>query len=108
MNNNNFTIKNLDSGEIYDIRIKEDSIKIDDHLTKIGTVSVEKIQYVIENMKIQEKINTKFFKYVEKGDHDKVLKMLNKNLSEDRRPNVNETYLHNYTVLHIAISNGKK
>ena len=57
------------------------------------------------NLQIVEKINRKFFKICEKGDISKVIKMLNKKLSKDRRPDLNNKFLHNYTVLHISITN---
>jgi hypothetical protein len=71
-------------------------------------MSIEKINYMVENLKIQEKIDTKFFKACERGEIEKVIQMLNRKTSRDRKPDINEKYMHNFTVLHIAITNSKK
>jgi hypothetical protein len=105
MENINYSVKNLDTGEVFDLRKSEDSMKINDHINQNYRKSQLKLSYMLENMKIKEKINTKFFKACERGDIDKINLMLNKNLSTDRKPNLNEKYLHDYTVLHVAITN---
>jgi hypothetical protein len=56
-------------------------------------------------VQIKEKLNNRFFKVCESGDIDKVKGMMNYKLSKDRRPDVNSRYLHNYTVLHVSITN---
>jgi hypothetical protein len=58
-------------------------------------------------IQIKEKLNNKFFKVCESGDIDKVKTMLNYKLSGDRRPDINCRYLHNYTALHVSITNSK-
>ncbi len=58
-------------------------------------------------VQIKEKLNYKFFKVCESGDIQKVRCMMNKKLSQDRRPHINYKYLHNYTVLHVSITNSK-
>jgi hypothetical protein len=58
-------------------------------------------------VQIREKLNNKFFKVCESGDIEKVKNMMNPKLSRDRRPDINSRYLHNYTVLHVSITNSK-
>jgi ankyrin repeat protein len=103
-----FRIKDLDTGTSYDIRNNEDSIKLENEISRINRLSLIKMNYKIENKKIKEKINTKFFKACERGDLEKVNLILNKKSSEDRMPDINEKFLHDFTVLHIAITNRKK
>jgi hypothetical protein len=62
----------------------------------------------IKNHLITDKIHQKFFKACERGEIEKVKSMLDKRLSQDRKPNINHKYLHDYTVLHISITNSKK
>jgi hypothetical protein len=100
-------IKDLDTGQRFDVRKSEDSDKLEKRLSVNNKINEEKLNYMIENLKIQEKINTKFFKACERGDLDKILNMLDKKTSRDRKPNINEKYLHDYTVLHISITNCK-
>lgn len=100
-------IKNLDNGEVYDIRNREDSVKLESHLYSICKKDDDGISFMLENLKIQEKINTKFFKACERGDLDKINTMLSRKISTDRKPNLNEKYLHNYTVLHVSTTNSK-
>ena len=56
-------------------------------------------------VQIKEKLNNRFFKVCERGDIEKVKSMINSKLSNDRRPDINSRYLHNYTVLHVSINN---
>jgi len=107
-NSNEYLVKDLDSGNVYDIRNKEDfyRLELDQNIKhRNSDHSTNELDYILENLKIQEKINTKFFKSCECGDYNKVLKLLDKKFCHDRRPNINEKYLHDYTVLHIAITN---
>lgn len=80
-------------------------MKLDDEMTKLTRASDVKVNIVIEGLKIEEKINNKFFKACERGDLDKINVMLNKKVCKDRTPDINKKYLHSYSVLHVAISN---
>ena len=96
-------VRDLDTGRIFDARKEEHS-----KFLGLNRKGEDRIVYAVENLKILEKINTKFFKSCERGELEKVIFMLNRKASIDRKPNINEKYLHNYTVLHIAVTNCKK
>ncbi len=55
---------------------------------------------------VKDKINNNFFKICENGEIDKIAEYFDKRISPEKRPDINKTYLHNFTVLHIAIANG--
>jgi hypothetical protein len=106
-NTENFKIRNLDSGETYDIRNNEDYLKFETEISSMNRHSLQKLNYMIGNKKIKEKINLNLFKACESGDLEKINFLLNKKTSNDRIPDKNEKYLHDFTVLHIAITNRK-
>ncbi len=58
-----------------------------------------------DESKIKESLRTKFFKACERGENEKILSMLHKKYHMDRKPNINEKYLYDFTVLHISITN---
>jgi hypothetical protein len=87
------------------VRNNSHSEKLTESLGKNSRTNIFINNTIIENLKIIEKINTKFFKACERGEIEKILALLGKTIAPDRRPNINEKYMHNYTVLHIAITN---
>lgn len=99
-------IKDLDSGEVYDLTSNHDRSKLDLNLHNLNMSKKETMTYLIGNFKIKDKINTKFFKLCERGDINKILLYLERKVSDDRKPDINEKFLHGYTVLHTTISNG--
>ena len=92
--------QHLHESQNEEIQISEASEKPE--ITKIDDIFNNE-EYV--KVQIKEKLNNKFFKVCESGDIDKVRSMMNNKLSIDRRPDINCRYLHNYTVLHVSITN---
>lgn len=99
-------IKDLDSSDVWDLNRRNNDLRLEEKIKGDLIKKSEKVLYYVENLKIQEKINTKFFKACERGEFEKINIMLTKKTSKDRKPNINEKYLHDFTVLHIAITNG--
>jgi ankyrin repeat protein len=58
-----------------------------------------------DESKIKESINIKFFKACEQGNNEKILSIFHKKYHDDRKPDINKKYLHDFTVLHISIIN---
>ena len=56
---------------------------------------------------VKDKINNNFFKICETGEIEKTKFHFDKKISPDKRPDINKKYLHDFTVLHISISNSK-
>ncbi len=98
-----FIVKDLDTGMKFDLRKRQDYSRLDKQILAPG--ENQGLDYYLENLKIQEKISTEFFKACESGDLNKISLIIDPKKSPDRKPNINEKYLHNFTVLHIAISN---
>ena len=106
MDDEEFYIKDKDTGSIYDIRNPVDKIKLNKSLDLLKTFSVKNnINYWLECKKIKEKIRTSLFKSCEKADIETIENLLSEYNAPDRIPNINEKYLHDYTVLHISVSN---
>ncbi len=102
-----FFIKDSELGDNIDIYKRPlETLKYNSNLQNIRLQTEEQKNYYVENKKIQEKINTRFFKACEKSEIEKIIEMLDRKTSCDRKANINEKYLHDYTVLHIAITNG--
>ena len=59
----------------------------------------------LEYQNYQERLKTKLFKYCESGNLKKLKIILNKNQPKDAIPDINSKFLHDYNVLHIAVSN---
>ncbi len=103
-----FLVKDLDSGEVFDIRLPHETKKLQSKIHNYNHLNEDQINFIVENLKIKEKINTKFFKACEKADLEKITELLDRKTSRDRKPNINEKYLHDYTVLHVAVTNGRQ
>jgi len=103
-----YKIKNKDTGETYDIRIKEDMNRLNETLDLFNKVFLNTEKGTWGNYYLyKEKLKNKFYNYCEKGLIHKVAKMLDRNNAPDKIPNINEKYSNSYTVLHKSIDNSK-
>jgi hypothetical protein len=84
--------------------IREEEISFDTR--KIRTIITEpENEQTLEYLNYQERLRTKMFRYCEQGNLKKLKILLDKNQPNDSIPDVNSKFLHNYTVLHIAVAN---
>ncbi len=84
--------------------IREEEINLDTR--KIGTIITEpESVQTLEYLNYQERLRTKMFRYCEQGNLKKLKILIDKNQPNDSIPDVNAKFLHDYTVLHIAVAN---
>lgn len=84
--------------------IREEEINLDNR--KIPTIITNPdTEHTIEYLNYQERLRTKMFRYCEQGNLKKLKILLDKNQPNDSIPDLNAKFLHDYTVLHIAVAN---
>jgi hypothetical protein len=59
----------------------------------------------VEYKNYQERLKTKLFRYCEQGNIKKLKIILDRNQPNDAIPPINTKFLHDYSVLHIAVAN---
>ena len=99
-----YKIKNKETGETFDVRIKEDMERLNLTLQKFDKFNKNDDYDFWEDY--IDKLKVKLYHACDIGNTDIVRNLLDKNKSDDRIPNVNEKYSNNYTVLHKAVHNG--